>query len=234
MGKLVGVSFIGIDERTDLVRLQEIQKKYPFAEFGIILSVNWKDNGNRYYNPNELGKFKGLGLNLSAHLCGSVARAAIKNDWEPAFDILGLNSDIFSRVQLNIAKYVDAPKALELDVPAPFSEVIIQQKAAYNCPLFFEWYLKNHSSKISVLIDGSGGLGIDTPIIPLVGVPKVGYAGGIGPDNVEEKNLTLAMMTYVYDYWLDMESKVRTDDWFDLDKVEQVCSSVNKSFERWV
>ena len=80
MEKLVGISFNGIDEQTNLERLCDIQKKYPIAEFGVLLSENWYKNGNRYYNPSNLYKLQDLGLNLSAHLCGTLAKAAIRNN----------------------------------------------------------------------------------------------------------------------------------------------------------
>lgn len=38
--------------------------------------------------------------------------------------------------------------------------------------------------------------------------------------------------TEIISYWIDMESGVRTDDWFDLDKVVkvlQICDNVLKS-----
>lgn len=35
-------------------------------------------------------------------------------------------------------------------------------------------------------------------------------------------------MEYDVDYWLDMESSVRTDDWFDTSKVRGICSEVER------
>ena len=78
---------------------------------------------------------------------------------------------------------------------------------------------------VSVLLDASGGQGIDTPIkvLPNADKPfKVGYAGGINPDNVADKLAYLIQHNEVGDFWIDMESGVRTDDWFDTDKVRRV------------
>ena len=64
---------------------------------------------------------------------------------------------------------------------------------------------------------------------------KIGYAGGISPDNVADK------LTYLFEnvrdgeFWIDMESGVRTDDWFDLDKVRRVleiCQPIIKEYSR--
>ena len=41
-------------------------------------------------------------------------------------------------------------------------------------------------------------------------------------NNILEKKEEIDILSD-YDYWLDMESGVRTDDWFDLDKVEAIC-----------
>ena len=68
--KLKQITFAGIDKWTDLSELKKIQKAAPNVEFGVLLSRNWQENGNRYFNPSELYKLRDLGLNLSCHLCG--------------------------------------------------------------------------------------------------------------------------------------------------------------------
>lgn len=35
-------------------------------------------------------------------------------------------------------------------------------------------------------------------------------------------------MEFAVNYWVDMESSVRTDDWFDTSKVREICSEVEK------
>jgi phosphoribosylanthranilate isomerase len=82
-----------------------------------------------------------------------------------------------------------------------------------------------------VLLDASGGQGIDTPVevAPAFSALKVGYAGGINPDNVAEKLTYLLEHVETGDFWIDMESGVRTNDWFDLDKVYtvlEICQSI--------
>ena len=76
---------------------------------------------------------------------------------------------------------------------------------------------------MSYLLDASGGAGIDTPIqiITSPGI-HIGYAGGIGPENVESKLRTLLEYDSDEYFWIDMETRVRTDEWLDLDKVEHV------------
>ena len=57
---------------------------------------------------------------------------------------------------------------------------------------------------------------------------KVGYAGGFNPENVADKLHYLLTNDEVGDFWIDMESGVRTDDWFDLDKVRRVLAICNE------
>lgn len=78
---------------------------------------------------------------------------------------------------------------------------------------------------VQMLFDRSGGTGKvpDTwPRHPGGGV-QVGYAGGINPDNVLD---VIDAIGPDGPYWIDMESGVRTDDWFDLDKCEAVLQAV--------
>ena len=94
-----------------------------------------------------------------------------------------------------------------------------------NTPKLCRQYLSGGSpEKMSFLLDASGGRGIDTPIniVTSPGI-HIGYAGGIGPDNVEMKLRKLLEYPSNESFWIDMETHVRTDDdWLDLDKVERV------------
>ena len=219
--KLQHITFTGIDGKTDLGALWELQQQYPIAEFGVLVAKNWRENGNRYFNPSYLDALEGRGLNLSAHLCGSIARAAVRGDFDPFGDwarSLPL-AFIFNRCQLNIATSKENPDSFGWCGDAfLFNELILQQRSVDDCDLYFN---SNTNKYVTVLLDASGGEGIDTPIRVLKG-RKVGYAGGINPDNVAEKLTFLMENEMVGDFWIDMESGVRTDDWFDIDKVRRV------------
>lgn len=65
--KLTKVTFTGIDEKTNLERLSKLQKEYPFAEFGILVSYDWKENGNRFPDPRILGNLRNMVL-ISPHI----------------------------------------------------------------------------------------------------------------------------------------------------------------------
>lgn len=235
--KLRHITFTGIDARTDLQELRNIQRQYPIAEFGVLTSYHWYENGNRYLNPQFLCNFWGQGLNLALHICGLAAHDAADGNWyaidSHTIQCLGL----FRRVQLNVANRTDTPFRLTC-APDGNTEVIIQQKGKHEIKFFqrSQWV-----GTVSVLLDASGGQGIDTPIDVLpnkfdngVSCFKVGYAGGINPDNVADKLAFLMENEDVGDFWIDMESGVRTDDWFDISKVRKVleiCEPIIKKYE---
>ena len=225
--KLKNITFTGIDAMSDIKALEEIQHEFPIVEFGVLTSYHWDENGNRYLDPEMMNHLRGSGLHLALHICGSAAHDAAVREWEK-IDALTLgNLGIFDRVQLNLAARSDNPEYCW--IPWVYGqELIVQQRGRDDIGLF-ERTLKEwrgapypHRDTISVLLDASGGRGIDTPIDILETKEKVGYAGGFSPENVGEKLYQLLTSPKVGDFWIDMESGVRTDDWFDTEKVLRV------------
>lgn len=218
-GRLRNITFTGIDWKTDLKELYEIQKQYPYVEWGVLATKNWKSNDNRYFNPTFLKSIYS-NLNLSVHMCGHIAREAVNGNLDPFHSWAAGYSYIFKRCQLNISRNETNPEKFIYrgNMSDYFDEVILQQEGVNNCDLF----MKSVGNRpISILLDASGGNGINTDI-ELLDVPaKVGYAGGINADNVAEK-LTYLEENCKTPYWIDMEAGVRTNDWFDTNKVRQV------------
>ena len=235
--RLKHITFTGIDSKTDINRLQEIIELYPIAEFGVLTSYHWNENGNRYLNPAFLSNlYAGNGkLNLALHVCGSAAHDAADGYWNKINHLIFDCMSLFRRVQLNIANRTDNPYRLA-STPNKNTEVIIQQSGIHDMKMFERSMWMN----ASVLLDASGGQGIDTPInvLPNAGKSfKVGYAGGFNPDNVADKLAYLLQHDEVGDFWIDMESGVRTDDWFDLDKVVKVleiCEPIINQYQNGV
>ena len=200
--KLQHITFTGIDHRTSLNDLLEIQRQYPLVEFGVLASYNWKENGNRYLRPDIIRGLRCKGLNLSLHLCGSAAHDAA------------------------IPEYCWTPLVIG-------QELIVQQHDCDDMPIYEATVKKwaehpfPHRDPISVLLDASGGRGIDTPLKVLPTSRKVGYAGGFNQENVGDKLSFLLTNTRMGEFWIDMESGVRTDDWFDSNKVVRVLEICN-------
>ena len=243
--KLQHITFTGIDAKADIKALAEIQREFPIAEFGVLTSYHWNENGNRYLDPALVKNLQGQGLNLALHICGSAAHDAALGKWEYIDETIFAPSapvgiELFKRVQLNLAGHKNNPDYCW--IPFIFGqELIIQQRAELELPLF-ENTLKKwkagpfpHRDTISALLDSSGGRGIDTPLKVWPSSGKIGYAGGFNPDNVEEKLTFLMSHVTQGTFWIDMESGVRdADDWLDLDKVVKVleiCSDVLKQYK---
>ena len=222
--KLKHITFTGIDTKTNIKALTDIQREFPIAEFGVLTSRRWIENGNRYINPQFLCNLWRTKLNLALHICGSAASEAADGYWNNINQHLVNCLGLFKRIQLNISNRTDIPYRLA-STPTIHTEVIIQQRGIHD----IEFFERSKWLNTSILLDASGGQGIDTPIKVLPNIPdngskpfKVGYAGGINADNVADKLTFLMENEQVGDFWIDMESGVRTDDWFDLNKVRRV------------
>ena len=122
----------------------------------------------------------------------------------------------FDRIQVNFRPSWYNYGALRGLAEAIGRPIICQHRDQYMFP--------DQDPRLQFLYDRSGGRGVPPKRLPKWHESNgfVGYAGGIGPGNVIDvlKGITAE------DFWIDMESGVRTDDWFDLDKVEDVCRQV--------
>lgn len=210
------ITFTGIDDRTDLARADKLANEYPI-EWGILLS---KSNRDARYPCDqairEISKIKG---NKAAHVCGEYAQQLLQIF---PFQIVSFPGDqiderikslifdlSFDRVQINSKSY-------------PPMEV----KTFSGLPLIKQWRSSTFDEQESMLMlyDCSGGRGILPTVLPRLLKDKfVGYAGGITPENV------LTFLNNIEgkgEFWIDMETGVRTNGWFDLNKVEKICQLV--------
>lgn len=229
--KLKYITFTGIDDYTEVSRLGSLTAKYPYAEFGLLVSKDWMENGYRFPDPEIIWDLANLWSNhsvsLSCHLCGSLAKEAAQGDFSNVFSLVPSELfGIFTRFQLNVSP-IGIFDVLHR-MPKKEFEVIVQMPSPEVCHKF----LKGGSpTGMSYLLDGSGGRGIDTPV-RILEVPEeihIGYAGGIGSDNVEYKLRSLLSHPSNNVFWIDMESRVRTEDnKFDLDEVEKVLEISDK------
>lgn len=195
----------GADDQTDRARMVSLSARYP-VEWGIL--VSGRHGRARYPSVASIEQFCGLVLRRSLHLCGPRSYEIFQRKaWEPE------RYKAFDRVQVNARGY---DLGLMQDFAATIGKpVIIQIRGAFPEPRIGLHYL----------FDQSGGRGVTTDVWPAPcagGVAPHGFAGGLGPDNILEVLGRVPMGPY----WLDMESAVRTDDVFDLNKVEAVCRAV--------
>lgn len=202
------ITFTGIDDRTNLDRADALGEKYPI-EWGVLHSMRNRDS--RFPSNGAINEMLCLTSDCAAHLCGGLARQAADPD-------NGVSQTFrnFQRIQINgnyplrnistVAK--DAYDELKI-------QVIRQTQNTEFLPL--------GKSDCLELYDVSGRRGIYPKNLPSLPVAKLaGYAGGITPDNVMEFIRRIGPGAY----WIDVESGVRTGDWFDLNKVKAICEQV--------
>ena len=214
------VSFSGIDQWAKPQELAALHKDFPFVEFVFLLTESRKA-GNRYPMPVMLKAYKKYKFPMAVHFCGKIAYEAVKgNDWQPAIDMLGTSFDLFDRIQLNIPK--TSHYCRELTFPEG-KQIIIQLHEGTE--EFFAHY--KHLPFVQGFQDGSGGHGVQCTAWRAPETEFFGYAGGIGPDNVVS---VVKAINDVCDgdFWIDMETSIRTNDKFDVQKCRRVCEALVK------
>jgi hypothetical protein len=198
------ITLTGADERTDLKALARLN-----AEIGLLYTAN--PEGRHRYPSWDWIMEAGLILpSCALHVCGRHARNELR---------LGqLDVSCFDRIQLN-----GWPSARDVDrICEMYPEhTIITQHSPHCSHLLLGVQSKNHV----VLVDASGGKGITPPNWTRPSTSKnVGFAGGLGPDNLQNELLNRLGPYLVPGSWIDMESKLRDgDDWFDLAQASECC-----------
>lgn len=222
------MTFTGIDRKTDINALCAIQQEHPEVEFGVLIAKSRQGWEPRYPYFEHIIKLNGANLNLACHVCGRLARHIIHTgDFTQLENYLNGYINLFSRIQLNVSGMgpEELPESITFKAPSGIREIIIQQHP--DKPMLLD-RISLSNVPVSVLFDASGGLGIESEFKPVKANYRTGYAGGINPSNVQEKFLQLKNSGIDGDFWIDMESGVRTDDWFDIDKVKQVINIIDK------
>jgi phosphoribosylanthranilate isomerase len=221
---LVQVTITGADDQVDPFALVALARDFPFVEWGVLFSEK-RTGTPRYPSTTWVEGLVGLDLRLSAHLCGQMARDTAGGRLTTA-----LGRTRFERLQINgyertylvgVSRLADCINH-EIILQARGEEAL--QSVANDATLL---------PRASVLFDPSGGRGIESfswPKAPL-GI-RMGYAGGIAPENVETVvSQILAANGHLLSrtIWLDMESGVRTsNDAFSLPRVREVLERVAK------
>lgn len=195
---MFSLTLTGADQWTDTEALAGQRG----VEFGLLYSRS--NTANRYPDYGTLVRLLKQLPNPALHVCGSQARDALfqPNFWELAGRV--------NRIQVNGRVTVTELNRLLSLYPA---HVIITQHRPGNEPLAASWHQRH-----CILVDGSGGQGIlpDKWEQPDTQRP-VGFAGGLTPDNLKEQ-LSKILAVRKHSWWVDMESGLRTDDRFDVDK----------------
>lgn len=243
--KLVTVTLTGLDASVDPWSVITLYERFPFVEFGVLFSKDRQGKENRYPSKewiNQLGNVtrffreeRKKSFPLAAHLCGSYAREVVEYidrgftdtcSWETEFSY----SCHFDRIQLNMSDELFKRVSPE-DIESLLEDkgVILQSHHGFDhgLPGYCMRGGFNKSdpmrSKLSILFDVSGGTGM----LPLGWAEAdesffCGYAGGLKPENLEEELKKIEGVAGNANIWIDMESGIRENDLFSMEKAEKV------------
>jgi len=229
------VTVTGADDSVGPEALWTLQRRFPFVEWGILLSKS-QEGSPRFPTTKWIQAFLGGPRSpggISGHLCGRWVRALLLG----GDDFAQMRPTIagrFDRIQLNFhASLHDVQPgeaAPALQALQPWGGYVVQVDGVNDDKLrrFQDWGLR-----VAPLYDRSGGAGILPDFWPLPGAGYVGYAGGLSPENVGEQLGRLAAhVPATQRLWIDAETRLRSDDdqQFDLDKVHRFLAAA----EPWI
>ena len=219
-----------------------LAKAYPFIEFGVLFRPD-KEGQPRYASRDwverlaQAVKFKSKGdtiMKLAAHLCSTRVNEFLSGD--DTF-IRQLQKWGFQRIQINatVVNGVDTykmeesvPNALRVILKYPDLEFILQKNDETR-PLWEGF--GQVPPNVSMLVDESKGTGLLCSSWPTPPEDyEIGYAGGIGPENITHVLQKIKEAAAGRSVWIDMESRLRSikndKDIFDLDKCYQIIDAV--------
>jgi hypothetical protein len=248
---LRALGFCGADDSVHPNFLAVISHAHPLVEMGVLFRPD-KQGQPRYASIEWVKQLSAVAarmsdngsghqMKLAAHLCGThvndVLNAGDINGQADAF-LTQLTAWSFRRVQINatVVNGVDTSRLAE-SVPVvaalmkrhPQLEFILQKNEETR-PLWEGLLLTctdGLPSNVSMLVDESKGTGVTATSWPSPPPNyELGYAGGIGPHNIQKILTDVAEAGQGRAIWIDMESSLRSikndKDVFDLDKCYQV------------
>ncbi len=233
--KINRVTMTGADDSIHNSHLIELSRKYPFVEWGILVSE--RSMGSRRFPSKKWidqlceAKKANPQMKLSMHVCGKWVREMLLGNFNIFSTFDSEMYDCFERVQLNTHASPHEHAISAFEIMANHGQEYIIQYDGVNISLLDSAQLAG--TKHATLFDMSHGAGIlpESWPKPIDGL-SCGYAGGLSPENVkgqiEELNKQLPEETVI---WIDMETHIRSastafalpnEHQFDMGKVEQV------------
>ena len=203
------ITFTGVDRSELIPGMLELSSRYPI-EWGILIDPA-QEQDNLFPKYEERKQLLSSVLRFSAHVCGRPAQDIAKGQ-QPDIDLRG-----FSRLQLNHSREGSSESVI-----ANAYSYAVQHglRLALQCQGEFP-----DDMRADWLFDVSFGTGIKVTTWPPIKQinPYCGFSGGLSPATITE---SLTNMHAQAEYWIDMESGVRSDGFFDLGKCEEVCKLV--------
>lgn len=217
---LAYVTFTGWDRHTDLDELGAFLEDCPQStvEIAVLFSTSRsQDDEDRYPNVDKakaiLKVAKAAGQRTAVHLCGRIARAFL--GYSDAIVKVGPLIQLAERVQVNVPEdfWASSPERYKPahDLARLIGRSVIVQSRSIDGWPDVEHLGPGASRMVPFLFDRSAGTGAAPPDWPF---PRahilVGYAGGLGPDNVAGlcESIAGARIDGAR-WWLDMETGIR-------------------------
>lgn len=231
------VTVTGADDSTDVDELLKLSLRFPFVEWGILMSAS-QEGGPRFPSRAWMGKlldalngaaFQHRDVQLAGHLCGSWLRMLFTTGSRAFAARLPLGY-LFDRIQLNThAQHHDYNAGLLLRGLSEWRHgtQFIFQRDGVNDEIFSivraMAQTRHPSVDVVQLSDLSHGAGLLPDEWPPAFGDYIGYAGGLSPDNLETELFRIAAAAGEKWFWIDAETHVRSSNGlvFDLGKVQR-------------
>jgi hypothetical protein len=207
------IAFTGADDPALIPGMKRLSARYPI-EWGMLLD---DAQAGRPLFPDEEARRTMLaapGLRWAAHVCGEQAQRIANAPDTATIDLHG-----FTRVQVNHGFSGSSPEQAENVIAFGRKRgvrTMLQCLSDFPVEARLDWLFD--------ISFGRGNRPTAWPALPASG-PFCGYSGGIGPATVVETLAAISPATGCT-YWIDMESGVRTEGRFDIEKCAQVCRAV--------
>lgn len=236
MAILERVTITGADDSISPDSLAALSHEFPFVEWGILVSAN-NESTPRYPSRKWMDRlcdwYLQRDFRVAVHVQGRWLRSLLYGDSEDFVIRAGTILGLAKRFQFNFhggkIGYNSAHFALELNhLPFARKQLIFQHDGCMGQEIMLRVIAANPILNCVAFYDMSHGAGVLPDRWPESQYPneRVGYAGGLGPENVIEQLPLIAKAAGQNRFWVDMETKVRTDlvvaSVFDLDKAERV------------
>ncbi len=233
------VTITGADDSVEPAKLVGISQRFPFVEWGILLSES--NTGARRFPSFEWQRSFAAAacdnhLNVSAHVCGKWVRDICLGHWHLLSTKAASTMVVAKRVQLNFHAITHT---IVHDTFVSGAAVVSRKMRPYQ--LIFQLDDINNALlnvargaglNAVPLFDTSGGIGQLPESWPAARDCYCGYAGGLSPENIKEQLTQIAQVTGAHPIWIDVETRVRTPDnaALDLDRVEAFLVAT----EQWI
>lgn len=197
----MNITLTGVDEQTSIPHLAELD-----AEFGLLYSAT-PEGRHRYPSQEWIITASKQLPRTAIHVCGRTGRAEL---------LAGkLNTLVEHSQRIQINGDISRPDCERVCDMYPHKQIITQNRSG-NKEL-----LEVSSLNHTILVDASGGRGISPASWERPNTEKrVGFAGGLGPDNLAQE-LNKITRVAIGNWWIDMEGKLRVEDWFSLELARQ-------------